>query len=240
MSLLEHGDRRLIRRSRLMALLARAVTLTMLIVPLTASGAHAQAATATSPARDAAAQSWVHESWTVKDGLPVNSVNVLLQDRTGYIWAATFDGLVRFDGLRFTVFNSANSEGLPSNRIIRLTEGRDGSLWLATEQSHIVRFRAGRFTNVASETGKSQGVPALFVDSAGVVWVGMNDGLWTVRRDTLVRVGRGTLDAGVTSIIQRRDGSLWVGTTDAGIFRVTNDSVVTKVVTDPALEADYV
>src|SRR5687767_11496648 len=128
MSLLEHCDRRFVRRSRLpMAPRIRAVTLTMLLVGLTAARAHAQSTSATSPARDAAAQSWVHESWTVKDGLPVNSVNVLLQDRTGYIWAATFDGLVRFDGIRFTVFNSANSEELPSNRIIQLQEGRDGS-----------------------------------------------------------------------------------------------------------------
>ena len=121
----------------------------------------------------------------MKDGLPVNSINAHLQDRTGYIWAATFDGLVRFDGLRFTVFNSANSEELPSNRIIRLKEGRDGSLWLTTEQGHIVRFRDGRFTNIAFESGKPQGMPILFVDSAGVVWVGTHEGLWTVRRDRL-------------------------------------------------------
>ena len=126
----------------------------MLLVSLAASGAHAQGASATSRANDSRAQSWVHESWTVKDGLPVNSINALLQDRTGYIWAATFDGLVRFDGLRFTVFNSANSEELPSNRIIALKEGRDGSLWLATEQGHIVRFRAGRFTNIPFENAK--------------------------------------------------------------------------------------
>src|SRR5687768_306629 len=181
MSLLEHCDRRFVRRSRLPeAPSIRAVTLTMLLVGLTASGAHGQGASATSPARDAAAQSWVHESWTVKDGLPVNSINTLLQDRTGYIWAATFDGLVRFDGLRFTVFNSANFEELPSNRIIALKEGRDGALWLTTEQGHIVRFRDGRFTNVAFEAAKPrQGPGTLFVDSAGAVWVGTSEGLWT-------------------------------------------------------------
>ena len=172
----------------------------MLLVGLTASGAHAQGVSATSPARDSGAQSWVHESWTVKDGLPVNSINALLQDRTGYIWAATFDGLVRFDGLRFTVFNSANSEGLPSNRIIRLKEGRDGSLWLATEQGHIVRFRDGRFTNVAFENGKPREGVADAARRLGGRRLGRDDamGLWTVRRDRLVRVGAGTLDARVT------------------------------------------
>src|SRR6476646_3737553 len=126
---------------RMIARLGRAAGLMVLLAQLTAAGAHAQGVGATPPASDSGAHSWVHESWTVKDGLPVNSINALLQDRTGYIWAATFDGLVRFDGLRFTFFNSANSEELPSNRIIQLKEGRDGSLWLITEQGHVVRFR---------------------------------------------------------------------------------------------------
>jgi signal transduction histidine kinase/ligand-binding sensor domain-containing protein/CheY-like chemotaxis protein len=176
----------------------------------------------------------------VKDGLPVNSINAILQDHTGYIWAATFDGLVRFDGLRFTVFNSANSEELPSNRIIQLKEGRDGSLWLATEQGHIVRFRTGRFTNIQFENAKQKGLPLLFIDSAGVVWVGTPDGLWAVQHDRLVRVGAGTLDAPVTAIAQRRDSSLWVGTNSVGLFRVATDSRVTRVGADAALDADFI
>src|SRR5262245_12121647 len=95
--------------------------------------------------------SWVHESWTARDGLPVNSINALLQTRDGYIWAATFDGLVRFDGVRFTVYNSANAPGLPSNRIVALFEARDGAIWLTTEQSQLVRFHRGRFERIGAE-----------------------------------------------------------------------------------------
>ena len=221
--------------------MARAAAFGALLAALLVSEAPAQGTHATAPAGEPSRQSWVHESWTVKDGLPVNSINTLLQDRVGYIWAATFDGLVRFDGIRFTVFNSANSEGLPSNRIIQLKEGRDRSLWLITEQGHVVRFRDGRFTNVAFETGKPSPSPAaLFVDSLGTVWVGTPDGLWTVQADRLVRVGRGTLDARVTTIAQRRDGSVWVGTDGAGIFRVSSDHRVTKVETDPAVDKDFI
>jgi signal transduction histidine kinase/ligand-binding sensor domain-containing protein/AraC-like DNA-binding protein len=240
MSLLNHRDRHFVRRSRLpIALLVRAAPFTVLLTQLAPSAAHAQRVSARSPASDSGAHSWVHESWTVKDGLPVNSINALLQDRAGYIWAATFDGLVRFDGLRFTVFNSANSEELPSNRIIQLKEGRDGSLWLTTEQGHIVRFRAGRFANVPFQGAKPDaGLATLLIDSAGTVWAGTAEGLWTVRRDTLVRVGAGTLDADVISMLQRRDRSLWVGTRGAGIFRVTGDGRLTRVVADPALDAD--
>jgi signal transduction histidine kinase/ligand-binding sensor domain-containing protein/CheY-like chemotaxis protein len=217
------------------------VAVTLALVALSVVTAEAQRASVDSPARDAQNASWMHESWTVKDGLPVNSINALLQDRTGYIWAATFDGLVRFDGVRFTVFNSTNSEELPSNRIIQLKQGPDGTLWLLTEQTHLVRFRDGHFTNVAFEGGKaSAGVGTLMVDSLGGVWVGTPDGLWTVRRDRLYRVGRGTLDARVTALLQRRDGSVWVGTHAAGIFRVTGGSQVTKVATDPSVDTSYI
>jgi signal transduction histidine kinase/ligand-binding sensor domain-containing protein/CheY-like chemotaxis protein/AraC-like DNA-binding protein len=215
----------------------RAIALTIALTALAVVDAGAQRTSVIAPAGDARG-AWVHESWTVKDGLPVNSINTLLQDRTGYLWAATFDGLVRFDGVRFTVFNSANSDDLPSNRIIRLEQGRDGSLWLATEQNHIVRFRNGQFTNVAFENGNPEAVPTLFVDSSGGVWVGTSEGLWTVRHDRLERVGRGTLDARVTTIMQRRDGIIWVGTSGAGVFRVSGDRV-TRVATDAAIDADF-
>jgi signal transduction histidine kinase/ligand-binding sensor domain-containing protein/DNA-binding response OmpR family regulator len=184
---------------------------------------------------------WVHESWTTKDGLPVNSVNAIVQDRAGYIWVATFDGLVRFDGLKFTVFNTANSENLPSNRIVGLKVGGDGSLWMSTEESHIVRFRDGHFTNLQFENGKpGAGLPRLVVDTTGGVWVGTPEGLWTVNDDRLVRVARGSLDASVTAIVRRRDGSVWVGTERAGLFRVATDGAVTKVATNPTIESTYI
>ena len=47
------------------------------------------------------------DSWTTANGLPQNSVNDIVQTRDGYIWLATFGGLVRFDGVRFTVFSQA-------------------------------------------------------------------------------------------------------------------------------------
>ena len=217
---------------------------TLLLACLTArlaSVTHAQNSRSAANGTNSGASSWVHESWTVKDGLPVNSINEIIQDRTGYIWAATFDGLVRFDGLRFTVFNSANSDELPSNRIIALREGRDGALWLTTEQGHVVRFRDARFTNIAFENSAArQGVAKLLVDSAGAVWVGTEKGLWTVQRDTLVRVGPETLNARVSALVQRRDGSVWVGTNGVGIFRVASDRRITKIPTNSALESDFI
>src|SRR6476646_8310253 len=224
-------------RVSIMRLVVSCIALAVLTAPRT-QGQRMTAPSAASSSRDV---SWVHESWTARDGLPVNSINAIIQDRTGYIWAATWDGLVRFDGVRFTVFNSSKSEALPSNRIIRLKEGRDGSLWLVTEQGHVVRFHDGTFTNYRFDNGHlADGDVQLLVDSAGTVWVGEKQGLWSVRGESLVRVGRGTLDAPVTSIVQRRDGTLSVGTGADGVFRITGDGRVTRTIADPALLADTV
>jgi Two component regulator propeller len=67
------------------------------------------------------------ETWTADNGLPQNSVNAIHQTRDGHIWLATFDGPVRYDGVRFTVFNAANTKGIRSSRFTRLYEDRAGS-----------------------------------------------------------------------------------------------------------------
>ena len=56
------------------------------------------------------------DHWTADNGLPQNSVRDIVQTRDGYLWLTTFDGLVRFDGVRFTIFNKSNSPGIITNR----------------------------------------------------------------------------------------------------------------------------
>jgi ligand-binding sensor domain-containing protein len=66
-----------------------------------------------------------------------------VQARDGYLWLATFGGLARFDGVRFTIFNSANTPGLKSNRITALFEDRRGVLWLGTETGELMSLEDG-------------------------------------------------------------------------------------------------
>lgn len=161
----------------------------------------------------------IHETWTVADGLPVNSINHLIQTTDGYIWAATFDGLVRFDGVKFTVFNSANSPGLPSNRIVRLLEGDAGDLWLQTEQAHLVRRHAGRFrTVVRSACIGGYEVPVLRV--AGRYLVGTCDGLMRLQGDSLVPVRGDLIRDSVSHLLRRRDGTVSIGTSRSGVVRL--------------------
>ena len=77
---------------------------------------------------------FVHVS--VRDGLSHNTVNCILQDRDGFIWIGTNDGLNRYDGHTFTVYRpdpAQPSRSLLSNRISGLYQDRSARLWIATE-----------------------------------------------------------------------------------------------------------
>ena len=92
------------------------------------------------------AEQYVQEEWTVENGLSVGHINQIYQTPDGYIWLATFNGLIRFDGLRFTLFDVSNTPEWPSNRIVLLQPGQGNSFWLFTEiRSHS--------TNLQYETG---------------------------------------------------------------------------------------
>lgn len=91
--------------------------------------------------------------FTTEHGLPQNSVNAVLQTRDGYLWLATNDGLARFDGVRFTIFNQGNTKGLGSNRIMSLYEDRQGRLWIGTYEGLLVRYRDGEFFTFTPQHG---------------------------------------------------------------------------------------
>jgi signal transduction histidine kinase/ligand-binding sensor domain-containing protein len=74
-------------------------------------------------------------------------VRALAQTPDGYLWATTFDGLVRFDGVRFTEFNQSNTKGLRNNRFTCLTVHPDGSLWAGADDGTLTIYRDGVFTS---------------------------------------------------------------------------------------------
>ncbi len=68
---------------------------------------------------------WVH--YTIEDGLPSNTVYSVMADSLGYIWLASSQGVVKFDGYDFTIYGS--SKGAPSLDAIAISKQSNGSLW---------------------------------------------------------------------------------------------------------------
>src|SRR5689334_15958883 len=98
-------------------------------------------------------QPYRFDHWTTDNGLPQNTVRQILQARDGYLWLTTFDGLARFDGVRFTVFDKGNTPAITNNRLTALYEDKDGTLWIGADQGEVVSYRAGVFTSYASAGG---------------------------------------------------------------------------------------
>ena len=115
------------------------------------------------------------DSWTTENGLPQNSVNDILQTRDGYLWLATHGGLVRFDGVRFVVFDRS-IEGIGSQRVRALHEDRHGTLWAATEDGMMIRYVDGQFITYGSADGLPHAVGVTIeeddVGSLWITWVG--------------------------------------------------------------------
>jgi len=118
------------------------------------------------------------DHWTTDDGLPQNAVNAILQTRDGYLWLATFDGLVRFDGRQFTVFNKSNTKGIGSNRFDLLFEDRHSTLWAVTEENWLIKYQASVFTTYTPKEGLPPWViPQIEEDEAGNLQIVSREGI---------------------------------------------------------------
>ena len=155
---------------------------------------------------------FVFRAHAEEQGLTDVSVECVLQDRTGFLWAGTDDGLFRFDGRRFLKFS--REQGLPRTRIYQLHETADGRLYVATGAG-LARQRGDRFEVI----GKTGGLGAVAIghqgvasDAAGTVYVGTDRGLYVGRGDVF------TLDEEANAADQGPVGAVHVDSSGAVYF----------------------
>src|SRR5215210_3020916 len=126
-----------------------------------------------------------HSVWRTENGLPQNTVRAILQTRNGYIWLATEEGLARFDGISFTVFDKQNTPEIRSNSVQVLHEDRAGNLWIGTDEG-LVRWKNGAFASYSADNGLSHNnISSLYEDRAGNLWVGTANGLNRIEGDRI-------------------------------------------------------
>ncbi|MCK5221649.1 MAG: hypothetical protein KAR14_08720, partial [Candidatus Aminicenantes bacterium] len=81
--------------------------------------------------------------WDVDDGLPQNSVMSIIQTRNKYLWLGTERGIARFDGVNFTIFNSAKSKNIRNNRTTALLEDQNGNIYSGSRGGGLNRIKNG-------------------------------------------------------------------------------------------------
>ena len=157
----------------------------------------------------------VDRVWTTDDGLPQNSVIALRQTRDGYLWLGTQNGLARFDGIRFSVFDESNTPGLNSGSIVKLFEDSQSNLWIGTETAGaVVVDKEGKVTSVDIGHRTREGrLMAIAEDPTGTVWLYTADGQLGWYRDKKL-AGSRTFEAkpSLCRALIVEGSVVWVGT----------------------------
>ncbi len=184
--------------------------------------------------------------WTAEQGLSTSYVNDVFQDREGFIWVATLDGLNRFDGYSFTVFRTENDNPatLSNVNVRKIAEGPDGFLWVGTAAG-LNRFDPRRGTaqriplpDAPGNVGGGVFVNDLAVASDGTLWIATRSGL--VRFDPATGASErfapdtGLPDANVLSLAFDATGALWIGS-GKGLCRMNPPDRRFVTVADPML-----
>lgn len=153
--------------------------------------------------------------WQDQHGLPQNGISTVVQTPDGYLWLATAEGVVRFDGVRFTAFDTANTPELKSNNIAALLVTREGALW-ACYGGGVTRYYEGRFTYLGTAQGLLESrATSLFEDRAGRLWIGTDGGGVNVLHEGRVAtytVQDGLPDGRIRAFAEDAHGGIWIGT----------------------------
>jgi ligand-binding sensor domain-containing protein len=167
-----------------------------------------------SAAQSAELSQYHSRNWQTDSGLPKNTVQAVVQTRDGYLWVGTQNGLARFDGVRFTVFNRGNVPEMRNSNILGMREARDGSLWIATGSGGVLRLKNGIFTHYGKEEGLGHNftLGPILEAPEGVIWVGTMGGLSRFKDGKVSNFDtrNGLSDNAVRDLCQDQQGTIWI------------------------------
>jgi ligand-binding sensor domain-containing protein/tRNA A-37 threonylcarbamoyl transferase component Bud32 len=161
------------------------------------------------------------ETYTTENGLPQSSVLTMVQTRDGYLWLGTYEGVARFDGIQFQVFDIANTPEMESNRIKSLLEDRKGTLWIATSGG-LLRYHKGSFKNYTHKDGLANNfVVCVCQDRQDRIWAGTTQGLNCLENGVIINLTQAQVLAGsyISALVEDNEGNLWIGTSGNGLYR---------------------
>lgn len=165
------------------------------------------------------------DGWQTEQGLPLNTVQSLLQTRDGYLWVGTAGGLARFDGVRFTTYDYAQVPSALSQPIFGLMEDAQQNLWVGHSTGAAI-YQNGKFqVAISHKVTAGRRVWAFAQASDGVVWAATENGLvrWERGITKVYQQADGLPTNRLRSLAFDRQGTLWIGTTGGGLVSFAAD-----------------
>jgi signal transduction histidine kinase/ligand-binding sensor domain-containing protein/DNA-binding response OmpR family regulator len=178
---------------------------------------------------------------STNNGLSQSNVTCILQDRTGFLWFGTQNGLNRYDGYQFTVYRNdpKDSTSLSNNYIRSIAEDANGNLWIGTWGGGVCKLNQNKATFTRFIYDPQHGtslsdnfINCLRVDHAGSLWIGTESGglnkmdpvtgEWSLYRQDASQPGS-ISDNDVTNILEDKDHRIWAATFRGGICRLDAD-----------------
>ena len=186
---------------------------------------------------------YAHRAWQVEDGLPQSSLSAITQTHDGYLWLGTQQGLARFDGVAFDVFDQGSTPALQSDWVKVLLEDRAGALWIGMGGGGLVRRHGETWTRYTTKDGLAGDViRALYEDPSGTLWIGtVGGGLSTFDGHvfTTYTDEDGLPGNKVVAVEGDSSGTVWVATA-SGLAGFRNGEIVTRYTQKEGLPADRV
>jgi signal transduction histidine kinase/ligand-binding sensor domain-containing protein/DNA-binding response OmpR family regulator len=170
---------------------------------------------------------------SVEQGLSSSSVFAISQTDEGFLWVGTQNGLHRYDGYSFKVFNfiPADTTSLSNNWVKALCTDRSGNLWVGTSNG-LNRYnrtteKFGAYLARPGDPGSiaDNNIWSLYCDAGGTVWIGTNNGLsrYNPAQDRFdsyqITAPGGPVNNAINAIAEDQQGILWAGTWGGGLYR---------------------
>lgn len=168
---------------------------------------------------------------TVKDGLSQASANCFLEDRLGFMWVGTDEGLNRYDGVSFTTYrwNKGNINGLSNSTILALAEDAEGNIWIGTAEGlNKYDIKNQKFTQYLDATSNNY-YNELLIDSASQkIWLAANAGglkYLNFQTDEIEVFGEfKNKESIVRQFLKINDTELLIGTIKSGIYKLNTST----------------
>ena len=168
----------------------------------------------------------------IPQGLSQNSANAIVQDKSGFIWVATQDGLNKFNGYEFSVFKhkQSDSTSIRDNFILSLLIDSDGDLWIGTSfgldklKSGSSRFEHFSLQNPVVNSKIDETINSIVQDKYGNIWIATLDGLYILNPktkelktyDSIISPNDSLTSKTVYKLFSDRKNNIWIGT-DKGL-----------------------
>lgn len=180
-------------------------------------------ASALDPSR--ALSQYVRERWGPDRGFPRGAVYAIAQTADGYLWIGTEAGLIRFDGLNFKLIAAET----PMTTVLGLVADNENNLWIRLPGPALLRYRDGVFEDAMGKLGMPYSNITVMSKSnqRGLVVARLEEGVVVHDKGkfSLNLAATPLARSPVISILQAPAGDIWMGTRDAGLFRLSGGRV---------------